>query len=118
MNKQKNTYDYSNTGVAIATILTTLPLTGIYITPNTWWGLLIKAIFIIIILGTLQNYWFHPIFANANKHGFGAGVILNMLWFSGGYFFYPHWICYIFILLFILSLGTMKKILQKYYYDL
>lgn len=118
MNKQKTIHDNSNTGVATATIFTILPLTGIYIIPNTWWGLLLKVIFVIIILGVLQNYWFHSTFTNANKHGFGAGVILNMLLFSGVYFFYPHWIYYIFIILFVLSLGTMKKILQKYYYKL
>lgn len=88
--------------------------------PNIWWGLLLKAIFIIIILSALQNYFFHPnpIWANVNKHGFGAGVILNMLWFSGIYFFYPHWFGYIFMFLFVLTLSTMKRILQKYYYDL
>ncbi len=117
MNKQKNKQDYSSTSVVMATIFTILPLTGIYIIQNVWWGLLLKAIFVIIILGVLKNYWFHPTFANANKHGFGAGVILNMLLFSGVYFFYPHWIYYIFIILFVLSLGTMKRILQKYYYD-
>ncbi len=117
MSKQKNIHDNSNTGVIIATIFTILPLTGIYITPDIWWGLLLKAIFIIIILGALQNYFFQTIWVNANKHGFVAGVILNMLWFSGIYFFYPHWIIYIFILLFVLTLSTMKRILQKYYYD-
>ena len=102
----------------IATIFTILPLAGIYLTSNIWWGLLLKAIFIIIILGALQNYFFHPIWANANKHGFVASIILNMLWFGGIYFFYPHWIIYIFILSFVLTLSTMKRILQKYYYDL
>jgi len=118
MNRQENIHDNSNTGIVIATIFTILPLIGIFTISNVWWGLVIKIILIVIILGALQNYFFHPIWANANKHGFVAGVMLNMLWFSGIYFFYPHWTIYIFIFLFILTLSTMKRILQKYYHDL
>ena len=112
---KKNPHVNYNTGVAIATIFTIFPLTGIYITPNIWWGLLIKVILIISIIAVLQNYWKHTIYSNANKHGFIAGVILNMLWFSGVFFFSPHWIIYIFIILFVLTLSTIRRILQKYY---
>ena len=116
--KQKNIHDNSNAGIVIAIIFTILPLIGIYTISNGWIELLIKVVLIVIILGALQNYFFHLTWANANKHGFVAGVILNMLWFSGIYFFYPHWMIYIFIFLFILTLSIMKRILQKYYYDL
>ncbi len=113
---KKNINDHSTVGVAMATIFTILPLAGVYILPNVWWGILLKVIFVIIILEVLKNYWFHPTFVNANRHGFGAGVILNMLLFSGIYFFYPHWIIYIFEFIFIFSLSTLKRILQKHYY--
>jgi len=113
--KEKNIHDKSAIGIVIATTLTILPLAGIYLTPNIWWGILLKVFFIIIILGTLQNYWFHPLYTNVQKHGFGAGIILNMLWFSCFYFFSPHWITYFFSLLFLITLLTMKRILKKYY---
>ena len=118
-NNIKNTQDNSIATVAIATAFTILPLAGIYMTPEGWWGLLLKALFLIIILGTVQNYFLHPMWRkHAELHSFVEGVILNMLWFSCIYFFYPHWIIYIFILILILSLSTLKRILQKYYYAL
>ncbi len=106
--KYKNINSNSTIGIIMATIFTIVPLLAIYVTPENWWGLLLKAIFLIIILGTLQAWERYT-----KVSSFKEGLILNMLWFSGIYFFYPHWIIYIFILLFIFSLGTLKRILQR-----
>lgn len=119
MDKQKPSEQkeviHINTAIALATITTILPLFGILVIPNTWWGILIKIILAIIILAVLKNYFFHPMWEKAS--GFGAGIILNMIWFTSFWFLSSHWISYIFVVLFLVSLGTMKYVLKKYYND-
>lgn len=104
-----------NTGIALATITTILPLLGIFVIPNSWWGILIKILLVIIILAMLKNFFFHPMWEKAS--GFSAGIVLNMVWFTGAWFLSPHWIAYIFAGLFLISLGTMRYILKKHYDD-
>ncbi|MFH0968979.1 MAG: hypothetical protein V1804_00530 [Patescibacteria group bacterium] len=104
-----------NTGIGMATITTIVPLLGIFMISNTWWGILIKVLLAIIILGMLKNYFFHPMWEKAT--GFGAGIVLNMIWFAGLWFFQPHWITYVFSGLFILGLITMRYTLKQHYDD-
>jgi len=104
-----------NTGIALATITTILPLLGIFVISNEWWGIFIKIVLAIIILAMLKNYFFHPMWEKAS--GFGAGIVLNMVWFSGLWFSSPHWISYVFSGLFLLSLGTMRYTLKQHYDD-
>lgn len=113
-NEQKEII-HINTGIFLATITTILPLLGIFVIPNVWWGILIKVILVIVILAMLKNYLFDPTWEKAM--GFGAGVVLNMVWFSGLWFLSPHWISYVFSGLFLLSLGTMRYTLKQHYDD-
>lgn len=107
--------EYLNINVAIlnSTFFTLIPLVGILMIPDRWWGWLIRIILGLIILGSLRNLFFHPMWSKVI--GFGAGVSLNMLWFVGIWFLWPHWSIFIFAVLILLGLATMKRILKERY---
>jgi len=102
-----------NSGLVAVTIFTILPLAGLFITPNTWWGWIIKTFLALIILASLKNYFFHPIWTKAS--GFSLGIILNMLFFTAIWFLWPHWSSYLFVAVFLLELKIMKHALEKVY---
>ena len=104
---------YINTSIVLSMIITILPLWGVFVISNSWWGILIKIFLMIFILFNLRNYFFHPIWQKAM--GFGAGIVINMIWFSLAWFFYPESTSYLFVVLFLLGIGTMKYILEKHY---
>jgi len=109
--------DHSIDVIVMDTLLTILPLWGIYSIPNLWWGILIKVILSVVILKILQNIWFHEIYKEASKHGYDVGVLSNLLLFSGIYFFFTHWVSYVFAVLFVFILSANRRILQKYKYN-
>lgn len=86
-------YIQINTAIAFATITTILPVLGIYEIPNLWWGILIKIFLLIFIIATLQHYFTDKMWSKAI--GFGAGITLNMLWFSCMWFLSDHWSVYV-----------------------
>lgn len=104
-----------NTALVLATLSTLLPLLGIFVIQNAWWGVLIKIILAIFLFATLKNYFFHPMWEKAS--GFGAGIILNMLWFSCFWFFTAPWVSFACTVLFMLGIGTMRRTLKLHYDD-
>ena len=98
-----------------STVFTLVPLVIIFVPPYTWWGFVIKGFLALVILGSIRNLFFHPMWSRTI--GFGAGITLNMLWFSLVWFLWPHWITYFFIFLILLGFGTMKKVLSNIYSD-
>ncbi|MBU0649169.1 hypothetical protein KJ969_03695 [Patescibacteria group bacterium] len=111
MEQGKKELGYPIQGLIAATIFTILPLVGLFAIPNTWWGLSIKVILILFELANLKNCFFNPTWTGAK--GFSAGIVLNMIFFSVIWFVWPHWIAYIFCILFLITLGVMKDALGK-----
>jgi hypothetical protein len=93
--------------IVLAIITTNLPLIGIYTLPNEWWGILIKIILVLLMVSMLVNYFRDPYWK-----GIGPGTLLNIIWFSGMWFFSTHWVVYIFGLLYVVTLGTIWHILK------
>ena len=110
---EEKEFIYINTSIVLATIGTILPLIGIFVLSNSFWGIMGKISLLIIILSMLRNYFFHPMWEKAM--GFGAGVFLNMIWFGLAWFYLPDFVGYIFMGLFVIGLGTMKYTLKQYY---
>lgn len=113
LNEPKETI-HITTAIVLATITTILPLMGIFVFSNTWWGIFLKIMLALIIFGFLKNYFVHPMYEGAR---IGAGVVFNMIWFTGLWFMAPHWSTYIFVALIMLSFATMKKTLRQRYDD-
>lgn len=104
---------YVNQGLIAVTIFTILPLVGLFLIPNTWWGIIIKIMLILFEIANLKQYFLNPVWAKAK--GFTIGVILNILFFSIVWFTWPHWISYVFSIFFLLTLKVMKSALEVPY---
>lgn len=96
--------------IVIPTLLTLLPLTGIFLISYIW----LKAILLIFIVAVIQKYWSHPSYKSVNSNRIKIGIVINLLLLSGFFLFYPNKMSYIFIFLIVLDLLTMKGILIKY----
>lgn len=84
--------------------LTWVPVLIVYALPNTWWGLLLKAILIIWIIVVIRAS-FSPTWAKYETLGafliFNTACFAGLLWIAN-----PDWFRYVFSFLLVLSFAT------------
>jgi len=103
-----------NVVIAFATLSTILPLLGIFVVPNLWWGILIKLFLGLVIIGFILSYFRDLMWRETLL---GPGIVLNMIWFAGMWFVPVRWIVTVFGILFVTGLITIRVVLKEHYSD-
>lgn len=91
------------------TFMAWLPLLLVVFVPNVWWGLAVKGLAVLWLIGVLRAA-FGPGFSEIQ--GFGAWATLNALWF-GLALISPKWLVYVFSFLIVLGFATIFRMMGR-----
>lgn len=90
------------------TLMTWPALLLVAFLPNVWWGILVKAVAVLWLLGVLRGAWL----GFSEIEGFGAWATLNALWF-GLALISPRWLVYVFSFLIVIGFLTIFRMIER-----